>query len=228
MKAAQTEVKNILAAKLAEVMAEVGYVQKDGTNTFHGYKYASAEAVFKKVNAALSKRGICINSSTVLERLSDDFRNAAVRITLSFTDAESGLFANVSALGQGSDKGDKAIMKATTAALKYCLSTAFLISWGDDPESDISTDKEAEKGAAAEAAPAKRPSARRKTKASDDENPLASELKEAIETASSIDNLETYRKGIVAFNGTPDYAPLVAAFKIRRGELEEAVQQGAN
>ena len=44
-------------------------------------------------------------------------------------------------MGQGTDKGDKAVMKANTAALKYALAGIFLISWGDDPEADVETDK---------------------------------------------------------------------------------------
>ena len=34
----------------------------------------------------------------------------------------------VEGLGSGSDTGDKAVMKANTAALKYCLANGFLIS----------------------------------------------------------------------------------------------------
>jgi hypothetical protein len=32
--------------------------------------------------------------------------------------------------------GDKAVMKATAAAVKYALTTGFLIATGDDPEAD--------------------------------------------------------------------------------------------
>jgi hypothetical protein len=42
----------------------------------------------------------------------------------------------VQGIGASTDLGDKAVMKANTAAIKYCLTNAFLISWGDDPEGD--------------------------------------------------------------------------------------------
>ena len=47
-----TEKEHTLAKKLAEVAREVAYVQKDATNSFQKYKYASAEAVLRKVNVA--------------------------------------------------------------------------------------------------------------------------------------------------------------------------------
>lgn len=126
---------------LSEVMAEVGYVQKDGTNAHFKYKYASAEAVLRKVNAALSSRGIAVGSMVELLGHTPDFTNATVRVTLEFM--RGGASATVQGLGQGSDKSDKAVMKANTAALKYALANAFMISWGDDPEADASVDQPA-------------------------------------------------------------------------------------
>ena len=134
----------MLSAKLAEVMAEVGYVKKDATNDFHHYRYASAEAVLKKVNAALSARGIAVATQAELLQYEQFGKgvHAVVRLSLSFTDGDEQL--TVQGLGEGSDTGDKAVMKADTAALKYALANAFMISWGDDPEADASTDKRAE------------------------------------------------------------------------------------
>jgi hypothetical protein len=43
--------------------------------------------------------------------------------------------------GTGTDKGDKAVYKAMTGALKYGLRHAFLIPDESDPEADTSTDK---------------------------------------------------------------------------------------
>jgi hypothetical protein len=125
-----------LAQKLSDVMAEVGYVRKDATNAFHKYKYASAEAVLKKVNAALSSRGVAVGSLATVAHYEKG--HAVVRLRLEFHDGNAVIA--VEGLGEGSDKGDKAIMKANTAALKYALANAFMISWGDDPEQDESTD----------------------------------------------------------------------------------------
>jgi len=134
-----------LVQKLADVMAEVGYVQKDATNEFHKYRYASAAAVLSKVNAALSSRGIAVSSMAELvahDRIQGDKDKhktiAVVKLTLIFNDGTDTL--QIEGLGSGEDSGDKAVMKADTAALKYALANAFLISWGDDPEADPSTD----------------------------------------------------------------------------------------
>jgi hypothetical protein len=137
-----------LAEKLAQVMAEVGYVQKDATNTGQGYRYASAAAVLGKVNEALSSRGVAVETHAELAHLSQapgakggTNTTAVVKLCLDFTDGEERI--HVEGLGSGMDYGDKAVMKANTAALKYAVANAFLISWGDDPEADATTDKEA-------------------------------------------------------------------------------------
>jgi ElaB/YqjD/DUF883 family membrane-anchored ribosome-binding protein len=143
--------KKTLATELAAVMAEVGYVQKDARNDHFKYKYASADAVLTKVREACSKRGIAV-VRTGAEVVSYENQIAVVRLTQTYR--FGGEEATFTGLGSGKDSGDKAVMKANTAALKYLLSLAFNISWGDDPEADSKTDAPSE--------PKKRPSARRK------------------------------------------------------------------
>ena len=131
-----------LVQHMAEVMKEVGYVQKDATNDFQNYTYASAQAVFDKVRSSLSERGIAVCGDVELvasEIVGTKQKHLVVaKHTIIFTDGTDTL--SVSALGEGIDSGDKASMKANTAGVKYCLAKAFLISWGDDPEADSTTD----------------------------------------------------------------------------------------
>ena len=47
-----------IAKKLLAVMAECAYVAKTGLNSFHKYKYATAEDVLQKVNESLTKNKI--------------------------------------------------------------------------------------------------------------------------------------------------------------------------
>jgi hypothetical protein len=152
-----TQPEPTLHADLADVMGIVGYIQKDGKNQAQSYKYASAEAVLKKVNEQLSARGICIESTAELchfnvthyetsgtTRGGDPFTkqnfrsDAVVKLTLSLTRDDD--FVTVQGIGASTDLGDKAVMKANTAAIKYCLTNAFLISWGDDPEGSAAGD----------------------------------------------------------------------------------------
>ena len=134
--------KKTLQEALAETMGEVGYVQKDAVNDFHKYRYASAEAVLKKVNASLARNGVCLKSEADLVKLEGPL--AVVKLSLTFIKGSESVL--VQGLGAGTDKGDKAVAKANTQALKYCLANAFLISGGDDPEADVETDKRAEGG----------------------------------------------------------------------------------
>lgn len=199
-----------LHADLAEVMAEVGYVQKDGTNAFQKYKYASAEAVLKKVNAALSSRGICISSNCTVVHFNPSgtdssggkvASNAVVHLRLKFVRGSEEVL--VEGMGQGADSGDKAVMKANTAAIKYCLTNAFCISWGDDPEADETTDGAPKKGRAAT----------KKTAPTLDNKALLAQ----IDGAGSRKALEAVKEDIKKFSRTsPEYKALVAAFQKKK------------
>lgn len=129
--------------KLTRLMELVGAVNKDKTNEFHHYKYASAKAVLDKVQSGLIEMGLHSVPRFSIEERSGDL--VTVKVSLDVVDAEAdpaGIFllARVEAFGSGSDKGDKAIMKAQTAALKYAWMTLLNIPTGDDPEADTATD----------------------------------------------------------------------------------------
>lgn len=137
-----------LSKKFVEVMKECNYIAKNGTNNFHGYKYATSADVLEKVNAALTKHGIASVATPNLLQFQDvttakgnTEHLAIVEITVTLTDSESGETLALKGLGSGQDSGDKAIMKAQTAALKYCYLLSLAIATGDDPEADTSTDE---------------------------------------------------------------------------------------
>lgn len=136
-----------LAAKLALAAKDCARVGKDGANGYHHYRYASAANVLAHVNEALCAHGIAV-IDTLPEILSTEGvgkeRVVTARVTLTVGDTESDERAVFRGLGSGSDTGDKAVMKAQTAALKYAWLTAFSISTGDDPEADENTDRRAE------------------------------------------------------------------------------------
>ena len=187
-----------LTKALSEIMAEVGYVQKDAKNDHHKYKYASADAVLTKVRAACSSRGIAITETTayVMEyHPSEGKARAVVQLSQAYRLGDE--TATFMGLGEGTDKGDKAVMKANTAALKYLLSLAFNISWGDDPEADPSTDAPATGG--------KKPI------------PPADDLSASIQAASTLEELEALKKTVAAAKNKA----LVAEFKARREELKQ-------
>lgn len=137
-----------IAKKLLAVMAECAYVAKNGLNSFHKYKYATAEDVLQKVNEALTKNKIvCVAVPELIEftdvtNLKGNTEHlATVRVEISLIDSDSGEEVKIYGIGSGQDAGDKAVMKAQTAATKYAYMLSFCIATGDDPEADSKTDE---------------------------------------------------------------------------------------
>lgn len=138
----------LIAAKLTKIMKDCAYVQKTGYNDFHKYKYARAAAILEKANESMVENNV---ASKVLPRLTE-FRDvttakgatehlATVEVTVTLIDTESGETIDLVGMGSGQDAGDKAIMKAQTAALKYAWMMSLNIATGDDPEADTKTDE---------------------------------------------------------------------------------------
>ena len=137
-----------LNQKFLYIMKACSYVQKLGENTFHKYKYATAADVFEKVNAALVEQGIItIAKPSIIasEQVTNTKGNLETRITIQMNveliDSITGERLTLSGYGSGQDTGDKAIMKAQTAALKYTWMLSLNISTGDDPEADATVDQ---------------------------------------------------------------------------------------
>lgn len=137
-----------IAMKLLEVMKECSYIQKNGTNSFHGYKYATSADVLEKVNQSFVKHGIVsiaqpelIDMVDVTTAKGNMEKLATVRMQITLTDVETGETFDIVGLGSGQDNGDKAVMKAETAAIKYAYMLTLAISTGDDPEADPNTDQ---------------------------------------------------------------------------------------
>lgn len=132
-----------LSGKLAEIMSEVGYISKGGTNSAQGYKYVMASQVADTIREKLAAHGIAIIPGDIV-LLSEEKSPSGKQTVLTFkyswhlVDGETGQQHTIYSLGAGADSGDKHVYKATTGALKYALLTTFLIPTGDDPENDSS------------------------------------------------------------------------------------------
>jgi hypothetical protein len=138
-----------IASKLIKVMAACHYVQKLGENAFHKYKYAMAADVLEKVNNALVENGLAavvvpelVEFKDVTTKRGDVERLATVKTTITLLDSESGETLSLIGLGSGQDAGDKAVMKAQTASIKYAWMLSLQISTGDDPEADEGVDEQ--------------------------------------------------------------------------------------
>lgn len=142
-----------IAKKLVNVMIECGHIAKNGLNSYHQYKYATAEDVLLKINTALTKNKI---ASVVIPEIASmvDVTNlkgntehlVTVNVQIKLIDSESGECVDLFGIGSGQDAGDKAVMKAQTAAIKYAYMMSLCIATGDDPEADTKTDENSSMG----------------------------------------------------------------------------------
>lgn len=142
-----------LATKFIEVMRDCSHISKNGKNDFHGYRYATSADVLERVNATLVAHGIASIATPELLSVVDVTTAkgnvehlATVRMDITLIDKESGEVLNIGGIGSGQDSGDKAVMKAQTAAIKYAYMLSLSISTGDDPEADRRTDEHTNMG----------------------------------------------------------------------------------
>lgn len=132
-----------ILAKLHAIMEAVDYVQKDKENTFHHYSYASEFAIKQALHDELVKNKVIftISASNVRREVYASVKGGRAAITdvdidYTFYDVESGEGLPGKFVGTGDDGADKGTYKAITGAIKYILTSTFLIPTGDDPEAD--------------------------------------------------------------------------------------------
>ena len=137
-----------IAKKFVEVMKDCSHVAKNGTNSFHKYKYATAADVLEKVNAALTKHGIAsvvatnlLGTKEVTTAKGNIEQLSTVEVVVTLIDADSGETLTLKGLGSGQDPSDKAVAKAQTMGIKYCYLNSLAIATSDDPEADRHTDE---------------------------------------------------------------------------------------
>ena len=138
-----------LYQRYIKVMKDCGYIQKQGRNDFHKYNYAAAAQVLEKVNESCVENGIAtiaipevISVETPTNRSGAQENRVTVRMAVTLVNIDDPKEQMVlHGIGCGQDAGDKAVMKAQTAAMKYAWMMGLQISTGDDPEADTDVDK---------------------------------------------------------------------------------------
>jgi hypothetical protein len=145
-----------LAAKLVKVMGGIGHIPKRGRNDFFGYDYATEADVADAVRTALVAEGVVmipsivdVREREVLTRRNQKEIVTTVTLDVTFIDGDSGQTFTFQMAGAGQDGGDKGIMKAISAAMKYAQLKALSLPTGDDPEADDGTDRAQAQPAAA-------------------------------------------------------------------------------
>lgn len=132
-----------------EVKGKVQYVQKDGKNDFHGYKYASEAALIAALHPAIQEAGLVILPSGEELRPIDEYGNTHVVMSYTLTHISGAVWPDkLIGFGAGGDRsskgtvGDKGTYKGLTGVNKYFLRQLFQIETGTDPEKEGTKDKD--------------------------------------------------------------------------------------
>lgn len=142
--------KKTLAAKLSEVMGEMGHVPKNGFNRAQNYRFAREADVAEMASKLLAERHVFLHQSVVSQKMEELYKTQSgnmmflttVEVDFTWHDGDTGdVLPAARFVGTGADTGDKGIYKALTGAEKYFLMKTFLVSTGDDPEGDEKVDK---------------------------------------------------------------------------------------
>lgn len=131
-----------LYKKLRAILSTVERIEKDKHNQQGGYKYASEKAIKETLHPLFMEHGL------ILVPTRQDMVNftppigdkksyiTTVKCVFEIVDLETGAALRMEQLASGGDSLDKGTFKAVTGAIKYVLTTLFLIPTGDDPEGD--------------------------------------------------------------------------------------------
>ncbi len=126
--------------KAREEIAKTGALKKEGENTFDHYNYIT-EAQYKAlankifISAGLEFRASVLEISS-FEGSEKQPNGKTVKMTFFLADIDTGYEEAETFFGEALDKGDKALYKAYTGALKYYIASNFLVEGGDDAEKD--------------------------------------------------------------------------------------------
>lgn len=137
----KNETKNLMQ-KLTEITLAVERIPKNGYNDFHKYPYALESDIKDVVRKEMAERNLAMIPSELSRIIAPiqtkNGMQQLVTLEIEYTifDADTGESIKFIGYGDGQDAGDKGVYKAKTGALKYALTTLFLIPTGDDPETE--------------------------------------------------------------------------------------------
>lgn len=190
-----------LTAALVKAIAEtpwVEYTKPSGGGI--NYEYLAEEDITKALRKTLPANGITVIPVKMTLVANETYnsdkggrmvnRLICVRYRISHT---SGEFVEGEAMGEGSDRGDKAINKAMTGAYKYFLREVTQIAGGLDPDK-TSSDELARAAKVKGAAPTPQSRTGQQQKPAQTEKPLAERAKDAKTLVSKAATHDAIRK----------------------------------
>jgi hypothetical protein len=126
--ASDTTVGKVYAA-LHAVIAEIGAIGKNNTNSFQKYQFRSVGQAMAALQPLLVKHKLILQPNVTGYQMMDQEKGAGcvLMLQLNFIHIEDGSSLVVSSVGQGSDSGDKAVDKALAGAFKYAVFQTFCV-----------------------------------------------------------------------------------------------------
>jgi len=118
--------------KILEIGKDVGFIVKDASNSFQHYNYASELAIKKAFKPVLAKHRVIMTCDDA-RLIAQNDKIVIMGYTFSFIDSETG-DSHTCAVTSSSLNTDKAGMICMTGAIKYVLTTTFLIPTGEEAE----------------------------------------------------------------------------------------------
>lgn len=209
-----------IAKAIGAIMTKVKNVEKQGTNTFHNYKFAKVEDLLFQVQPAMAEAGLVITQDEIHhEVLSDAIMLATYAFSLSHDSGVTwGPIRQTGMSNLRNTKGgydDKALNKCHTAARKYFILGLFQVPAGDLPDVDSEEDKPA---------PERKPEAKR----TEPQTPTLADRADRLEatlrgvkTVTELDKAFKLASGLCAELADKD-APRLTKIEALRSEREEA------
>jgi len=133
-------------AKMVKIMSDIGFIGKERTNNFDNYAYRGIDDALNNLQPALIKNGVAIIPKVVdckvegfTTSAGKPSRMALVEVFYDFVDIETKESCVIAVFGEGADRGDKAVNKAMSSALKNAVFQGFCVpitGASIDPEED--------------------------------------------------------------------------------------------
>lgn len=133
-----------VAVLMAEVMAHVREVKKDGVNSFQKFNFRGIDQVMNAVGPALRKAGVVIVPTRIISHeiataaTSQSKSTNAVKVHVEYTAyGPAGDSISMEVVGEAQDTADKGTAKAMSVAYRTLLLQAFTLPTDDtDPDSE--------------------------------------------------------------------------------------------
>ena len=136
----QVQIGKTLTQRMHNIMEEVKRIKKDAKNTHQNYEYASEKAIKEELHKALVKYGVLFTLNSENPRIEGSVLFIDCKYNFTNKDNKDEVISGTF-LGAGNTRDDKGYYAAITGAIKYILTSTFLIPTGDDPELDKNEDE---------------------------------------------------------------------------------------